>query len=63
MVCGGREFIVCVPKFGGCNMDMVEVQKVLDMIRPNLQADGGDIELVNVKDGVVSVKLVGHCAG
>jgi Fe-S cluster biogenesis protein NfuA len=28
-----------------------------------LQADGGDIELVSVKDGIVSVKLQGHCAG
>ena len=39
------------------------VQAVLDKIRPALQADGGDVELVNVKDGVVSVKLTGHCAG
>lgn len=40
-----------------------KVQTVLEQIRPALQADGGDIELVNVKDGVVSVKLTGHCAG
>lgn len=40
-----------------------QVQSVLEKIRPSLQADGGDIELVNVKDGVVSVRLVGHCAG
>ncbi len=40
-----------------------KVQAVLEQIRPSLQADGGDIELVNVKNGVVSVKLVGHCAG
>ena len=39
-----------------------EVQKVLDMIRPALQADGGDVELVEVgDDGVVKVKLVGAC--
>ena len=39
-----------------------EVQKVLDMIRPALQADGGDVELVEVSaDGVVKVKLVGAC--
>lgn len=39
-----------------------EVQKVLDMIRPALQADGGDVELVEVtEDGVVKVKLVGAC--
>jgi Fe-S cluster biogenesis protein NfuA len=42
---------------------MVEdVKKVLDMIRPALQADGGDVELVEVSaDGVVKVKLVGAC--
>jgi Fe-S cluster biogenesis protein NfuA len=39
-----------------------EVKKVLELIRPNLQADGGDVELVEVtEDGVVKVKLVGAC--
>jgi len=39
-----------------------EVKEVLDMIRPALQADGGDVELVEVSDdGVVKVKLVGAC--
>jgi Fe-S cluster biogenesis protein NfuA len=39
-----------------------EVKKVLDMIRPSLQADGGDVELVEVsEDGKVKVKLVGAC--
>jgi Fe-S cluster biogenesis protein NfuA len=41
-----------------------KVQEVLDMIRPSLQADGGDVELVDVtKDGIVKLKLTGHCAG
>lgn len=39
------------------------VEKVLGEIRPNLQADGGDIELVDVVDGVVKVRLKGACAG
>jgi Fe-S cluster biogenesis protein NfuA len=40
------------------------VEKVIDQIRPNLQADGGDIELVEVTaDGVVKVKLQGACHG
>jgi Fe-S cluster biogenesis protein NfuA len=39
------------------------VQEVLNRIRPALQADGGDVELVDVTDGVVKVKLVGACAG
>ena len=38
-----------------------DVEKALDEIRPGLQADGGDVELVDVKDGVVKVKLVGAC--
>ena len=41
-----------------------DVQKALEEIRPHLQADGGDVELVDVSDeGVVTVKLTGHCAG
>ena len=40
-----------------------QVQEVLDIIRPSLQADGGDVELVDVKDGIVSVKLKGACGG
>jgi Fe-S cluster biogenesis protein NfuA len=40
-----------------------KVQTVLDNIRPSLRADGGDVELVDVKDGVVSLKLKGACAG
>jgi Fe-S cluster biogenesis protein NfuA len=40
-----------------------QVQEVLNIIRPSLQADGGDVELVDVKDGVVSVRLKGACSG
>jgi len=41
-----------------------EVAKALNEIRPNLQADGGDVELVDVSDdGVVKVKLTGACKG
>ena len=39
------------------------VEKALDKIRPALQADGGNIELVDVVDGVVKVRLKGACAG
>ena len=39
-----------------------QVQKALDTIRPALQADGGDVELVSVsEDGVVKVRLRGAC--
>ena len=37
------------------------VEKALQKIRPALQADGGDIELIDVQDGVVRVKLTGAC--
>lgn len=40
-----------------------KVEAALDQIRPALQADGGDVELVDVQDGVVSVRLTGHCVG
>jgi Fe-S cluster biogenesis protein NfuA len=41
-----------------------EVQKALDKVRPGLQADGGDVELIDVsEDGVVKVKLTGACHG
>jgi Fe-S cluster biogenesis protein NfuA len=39
-----------------------DVKEVLEMIRPALQADGGDVELIEVTaDGIVKVKLVGAC--
>ena len=40
-----------------------KVEAALAKIRPALQADGGDVELVDVKDGVVSLKLKGACDG
>jgi Fe-S cluster biogenesis protein NfuA len=40
-----------------------EVEKVLESIRPHLQADGGDVELVDVEGGVVKVRLLGACGG
>jgi Fe-S cluster biogenesis protein NfuA len=39
------------------------VQDALDQIRPQIQADGGDVELVSVEKQTVRVRLVGHCAG
>lgn len=40
-----------------------DIKKVLEKIRPMLQADGGDVEFVGFKDGVVKVRLQGACAG
>lgn len=42
-------------------MEKKDVENALDRIRPLLQADGGDVELVEVKDGVVKLKLTGAC--
>jgi Fe-S cluster biogenesis protein NfuA len=39
------------------------VQAAIDRIRPMLQRDGGDVELVDVQEGVVTVRLRGACAG
>lgn len=41
-----------------------QIEQALDKIRPALQRDGGDIELVEVEeDGVVKVRLTGACSG
>ena len=40
-----------------------EIAQALEEVRPGLQRDGGDIELVDVVDGVVKVRLKGACAG
>ena len=40
-----------------------KVAAVLAQIRPALQADGGDVELVGVDEGVVSLRLTGACNG
>lgn len=40
-----------------------KVQAVMNKIRPMLQADGGDVELVDVENGIVKVKLTGACKG
>ena len=45
-------------------LDKARVEEVLNMVRPKLQADGGDIELIEVRDnGEVVVALQGSCRG
>ena len=39
------------------------VEAVINRIRPAVQMDGGDIQLVDVTDGIVKVRLVGACVG
>ncbi|MCJ7522217.1 MAG: NifU family protein [Dehalococcoidia bacterium] len=40
-----------------------KVEAALALIRPQLQADGGNVELVDVNDGTVKVRLTGACSG
>jgi Fe-S cluster biogenesis protein NfuA len=40
-----------------------KIEAAMKKIRPMLQRDGGDVELVEVEDGVVKVRLQGACAG
>jgi len=40
-----------------------KIEKALADIRPSLQADGGDVELVDVENGIVTVRLTGACGG
>ncbi|MCL2149359.1 MAG: NifU family protein [Dehalococcoidia bacterium] len=42
-----------------------KVEAVLAQVRPSLQADGGDVELVEIDEqaGIVRLRLTGHCAG
>jgi len=43
---------------------MAKVQQALDEIRPAIQMDGGDVELVDItEDGVAQVRMVGACGG
>jgi Fe-S cluster biogenesis protein NfuA len=44
-------------------IDRARVEEVLNDLRKYLQADGGDIELVEIEEGVVKVRLKGACAG
>lgn len=38
-----------------------QVQEVLDKLRPYLQRDGGDVQLVDVEEGIVKLRLMGAC--
>ena len=40
-----------------------KIEEILAKIRPSLWADGGDVELVDVEDGIVKVRLTGACGG
>ena len=55
------------PKIGNAIMDQEEtirlIEATIDKIRPFLRRDGGDIELIGFRDGIVYVSMVGACQG
>ena len=40
-----------------------KVQAALEQVRPALLADGGDVQLIDINDGVVTLRLTGACGG
>lgn len=48
---------------GGKKTMKETVEKVLEKVRPALRADGGDVELIDITDGIVKVRLHGACGG
>ncbi|MDA3845959.1 MAG: NifU family protein [Vallitaleaceae bacterium] len=40
-----------------------QVLEALEQVRPGLQSDGGDVELVSIEEGIVTVRLTGRCGG
>ena len=40
-----------------------KVKSVIEKVRPGLQADGGDVEFIDIEDGIVKVRLKGACSG
>jgi Fe-S cluster biogenesis protein NfuA len=57
-----KEFNIFLEKSLKDNMLKEKVEEVLEKIRPGLKAEGGNIELIDIKDTVVYVKLSGACA-
>ncbi len=58
----GKTAPKAAPKTKG-TVDEAKIKEVLDKLRVNLQADGGDLEYVGLKGKVVQIRLQGHCAG
>lgn len=50
-------------EYGGMDETYQKVEEVLDKIRPFLRRDGGDIDLIGIKDGIVYVAMTGACEG
>lgn len=53
-----------IKKAGAAEATVDKIKKIIDQIRPSLQMDGGDVQLVdfNAESGLLKVELIGHCA-
>ena len=60
----GRLIKSIIQVSNGCQMESMkeEVEEVLETLRPMLMQDGGNVELVDIDDGVVKLRLVGACS-
>ena len=63
LICSEKNFIKAKSIKKGDITMREKVEEAINKIRPMLQADGGDVELVDVQEGVVTVRLQGACAG
>jgi len=57
------EFPILKERDGNGDIDMEVLNETIEYIRPAVQADGGDIKLASVKDGVVNIDMLGACQG
>ncbi len=57
------EFPILKERDGNADIDMEVLNETIEYIRPAVQADGGDIKLASVKDGVVNIDMLGACQG
>jgi Fe-S cluster biogenesis protein NfuA len=54
---------LCINHHKGEDVMKAKIEAALQKVRPMLQADGGDVELVDVQEGIVTVRLRGACGG
>ena len=57
------EFPTLKERDENADIDMEVLNETIEYIRPAVQADGGDIKLASVKDGVVNIDMLGACQG
>ena len=59
-----KETQVLTPEEEAAQIDLVKrIEKTLNKIRPYIQADGGDVQFLGFNEGIVTVTMLGACAG